>query len=39
MNKIWDCLAPRWNETEKKMVLFAFGGETPRNKALSVALA
>jgi hypothetical protein len=38
-NKIPDCVASRWNETMKETVLFAFGGERPRNKTLVVALA
>jgi hypothetical protein len=38
-NKIPDGVAPRWNETKKETVLFAFGGERPRNKTLSAALA
>ena len=31
-NKIPDCGAPRWNETKKETVLFAFGGERPREQ-------
>jgi hypothetical protein len=38
-NKIPDGIAPRWNETRKQTVLFAFGGERPRHKTLSAALA
>jgi len=38
-NKIPDCVAPRWNEAKKEIVLFAFGGERPRNKTLSVTIA
>jgi hypothetical protein len=38
-NKIPDCVAPRWNETKKETVLFAFVGERPKNETLLVALA
>jgi hypothetical protein len=38
-NKIPDCVAPRWNETKKETVRFAFGGERPRNKTLSATIA
>jgi hypothetical protein len=31
-NEIPDCGAPRWNETKKETVLFAFGGEKPREQ-------
>jgi hypothetical protein len=38
-NKLLDCGASRWNKSKKKTVLFAFNGERPRNKTLSVTIA
>jgi hypothetical protein len=38
-NKIPDCVSRWWNETKKKIVLFAWGWKRPRSETLPVALA